>query len=74
MKNFNSFTGKAQLWDSSIAALRTLHTVSTCQQNSTAPHISDNNPVIFPVKTYSNADKEKLAVYEDNRKKCGVYR
>lgn len=29
---------------------------------------------LFPVKLYSNADKEKESIYEDNRNKCGVYR
>ena len=39
---------------------------------STTPQVPDNS--LTPVKTYLNADTEKKSVYEDNRKKCGVYR
>jgi len=33
-----------------------------------------DEPGLYPAKTYSNTDKEKESIYEDNRKKCGVYR
>ena len=36
-----------------------------------ATQTPDNN--LVPVKTYSNADKEKESVYKENRKKSGVY-
>lgn len=32
-----------------------------------------NNKKLIPAKTYLNADKDKLLIYEENRKKIGVY-
>lgn len=29
---------------------------------------------VVPVVSYSNADKDKSRAYEDNKKKCGIYR
>nr|QCW06889.1 hypothetical protein [Drechslerella brochopaga] len=38
------------------------------------PIISSNNlQNITPVKHYSNADKEKKLIYDENKNKCGVY-
>jgi len=35
---------------------------------------NNNNVNIIPVVSYSNADKDKFIVYEENRNKSGIYR
>jgi hypothetical protein len=35
---------------------------------------NNNNVNIIPVVSYSNAEKEKFIIYEENRNKSGIYR
>jgi group I intron endonuclease len=66
----------------STPTLRTLPSVSTCLnkqtiQVSNSRHFSSAAGLKFnesaPVVSYSNADTQKLAIYKDNKNKCGVY-
>jgi hypothetical protein len=35
---------------------------------------NNNNIKIIPVVSYSNADKDKLILYKENKNKSGIYR
>jgi hypothetical protein len=35
---------------------------------------NSNNVNIIPVVSYSNADKDKFIIYEENKNKSGIYR
>lgn len=35
---------------------------------------NNNNKIVTPVITYSNANKDKDVIYQENKKKSGIYR
>lgn len=48
--------------------------VSGARNYSTTLQTPENNPLITPVKIYSNPDVNKTQIIEENRNKAGVYR
>jgi len=50
-----------------------------CYNNKTEKYIKKNmknndNLKIIPVVIYANASRDKFKIYEENRRKCGIYR
>lgn len=58
-----------------VYLITSLITISPCEGIEDLLVLSGGASLLkVPVKLYSNADKDKESVYEDNRNKSGVYR